>query len=551
MRIGKRPLSRNHIRQTEGPTQGMDTYFANNHAEKKEPQKNVYIIKETNEQKLRPQNQVRMKSTKSRMDSKPRPPNPMQPSHNAHPIQSMSKNQIGMNKIKTGGLGGNTGSKGGIKLGNLQHRKDQQMYENVWDSPADTKQKENSHFKNNRYDLYASEDKSFAEGMKSREALQPDNKPRSKRVTDLKPKNFLQLDPKNLRLAEKSLHEQSPPKGAPSEEKKKRESHEEENNKFRIRKKQSEQPGPCEEPQGETGGESQKRYRPVQRGNERGTGTWQMAPREAEEAVRVETEFRGCEETEAVFLELFKGYVGLVDQPALVRSQESCPVALGATFLNPTFLRVWEKQRVRGKTVLSAELRGVAIYQLDNNYLKARRMRIVHISSVEFADFQDYLCQIIQHIFNSDDCTEIHCHFQHIKEEDKLNMFPPLKDITKAAGMKWKMMNNYEDGSRWTIFEAKRNFDKYPLKRPAANQDPVKQISMALISDYELSNCRDLLNSERQFRGNDPLSQRLTTATSCNSRPFLSTPIMGCSRSTKQSCGNWANWAISSRPQER
>jgi hypothetical protein len=506
MRIGKRPLSRNHVRQGENQMQGMDNYFVNNQPEKKEPPKNVYIIKETNEQRLRPQNQVRMKSTKSRMDSKPKQPTNLMPGHAAHPIQMIPKPGVGANKMKAGGLAMAGGGKGCIKLGNLQHRKDQQMYENVWESPVEAKQKENSHFKNNRYDLYASEDKSFAEGMRSREVLQPDNKPKNKRVTELKGKNFLQLDPKNLRLHEKSFHEQSPPKGMHSEDKKKKESHEEENNKFRIRKKQNEPQGQSDEHQGENIGESQKRYRAVNRNNERGILGRNTGPREAEEEIKEETEFRVYEDTDVAFLEQFKVYIGQIDQPAVAKSQESRASGLADTFLNPTYLRVWEKQRTRGKTVLSSELRGVVIYQLDNNYLKARRMRIIHISSLEFADFQDYLAQAIQHIFNSDDCTEVHCQFQHIKEEDKLNMFPPFKDITKAAGMKWKMMNNYEDGSRWTIFEAKRNLEKFPLKRAAANHDPIKQISMALISDNELANCRDLLNSERQFRGNKLMS---------------------------------------------
>lgn len=166
----------------------------------------------------------------------------------------------------------------------------------------------------------------------------------------------------------------------------------------------------------------------------------------------------------------------------------------------PTWCRVWITKEFKSDVLASSTIKGVLVYQLDINHYKTRKIRILHLSCIDFYDYTGYLKQAVDHIFTNDSCTEIQLTYKHITEDGKLVLPPELKDVAKEAGFKWRTLINEGVNSRLTLFEVVRKKDIYG-EVTGLCLEPVKQTSFALISQLELNNPTDFSNSERQFQG--------------------------------------------------
>jgi hypothetical protein len=187
----------------------------------------------------------------------------------------------------------------------------------------------------------------------------------------------------------------------------------------------------------------------------------------------------------------------------LISCQEVEVEKLRQSFDLPTWACAWVKKKYVGDKLTDTLLDGLLIYQLDISHFKSRRLKITHISCTNYEkNFESYLKEAVRHIFTTDSCTEIFLEFKHIKDsEDKLYLPPDIKEATKVAGFKWRMMITSEHGTRMVVFEAKRG-EQYenPLKEVCL--EAVKQIGYSIVSNKEVETMRDLLSSERHFRGN-------------------------------------------------
>lgn len=209
--------------------------------------------------------------------------------------------------------------------------------------------------------------------------------------------------------------------------------------------------------------------------------------------------FEGCEEE---LLTKIKSHLTNLSNPRLMHSQNCSEDYLKQCFCQPTWVRVWRSKKLMGQRQLDQQIIGMVIYQLDSSHFKTRRLLITHFSVQNYDHFEQYLKEAIDHIFRNDACTEIHMQFSYVMEDGKMVIYPELKDSVKKAGMKWRMVVNSADGSRICVFEAKRNTDMHPYAlHEAACHEPLKQISFAMMSQCAILNERDMLRSDRMFRG--------------------------------------------------
>jgi hypothetical protein len=238
-----------------------------------------------------------------------------------------------------------------------------------------------------------------------------------------------------------------------------------------------------------------------------------MVPRTVEEIKEVDshpvvnelpieqTTFESFENDEEDLLAEIKSLLTNVSHPCLVQSQDCSEAHLKEVFNQPTWAKVWRRKKLLGAKVLEDQIVGIILYQLDTSHFKSRRVIISHISLQDFREFDSYLKEAVAYIFNTDSCTEIFVQFKHMLEDGKLALAIELKEGVKNAGFRWRMLTNNSDGSRQTVFEAKRNIQVYPLTRESeVCHEPIKQSSFCLLSERPVSNDRQLLRSERQFR---------------------------------------------------
>ena len=221
----------------------------------------------------------------------------------------------------------------------------------------------------------------------------------------------------------------------------------------------------------------------------------------SKDPLREEDVFEPYKQTEVEFLTDFQTYLPSIKNEKLKNCTMSSIQEMNASFFQPTWVRVWRKNRFAGKHLLESQLTGVLVYQLDNSHFKSRRILITHLSTSAFEQFEKALQQTVQHIFTTDSCTEIFIQFKHIMEEDKLVLPNELKEATKAAGFRWRMMANSANGTRLTVFEAKRNTELYPLPKDVLCHEPIKQSAISVLANLDVDDERNLLRSERQHRG--------------------------------------------------
>jgi hypothetical protein len=225
--------------------------------------------------------------------------------------------------------------------------------------------------------------------------------------------------------------------------------------------------------------------------------------------------FETFEQGEEELLTELKSLLTNLSNPLLKDTQSCSEDHLKRCFNQPTWARVWKQNKYMGAKVVEENIIGILIYQLDTNHFKTRRMLITHFSVQNFDSLDKYLREGIDYIFNNDSCSEIHFHFNHIREEDKLVFPAELKEALKKGGMKWRMVVNNQDGSRQTVFDAKRNPQIHnEAKDSAVCHEPIKQISFTLLTDCQIANLRDLMQSERQFRGSENSFKCLMTGPS-------------------------------------
>lgn len=221
----------------------------------------------------------------------------------------------------------------------------------------------------------------------------------------------------------------------------------------------------------------------------------------SKEPVREEEVFEAFSSTQDEFMRDFEAYLPRIKSDKLRRCTLSNRDEMEASFFQPTWVRMWSKKKVCGKHVLESQTQGFLVYQLDNSHFKSRRMLISHLSTESFEDFEKALQQTVKHIFSADTCTEIFIQFKHIMEEDKLVLPNELKEACKTAGFRWRMMVNSANGTRLTVFEAKRNNELYPLPKDLLCHEPIKQSAVSVLSNLQVQDERSLLSSERQHRG--------------------------------------------------
>jgi hypothetical protein len=215
-----------------------------------------------------------------------------------------------------------------------------------------------------------------------------------------------------------------------------------------------------------------------------------------------QTVFESYEGDEEDLLTELKSLLTNLTNSSLMKSQDCSEAHLKETFHQPTWAKVWKRKKLLGSRVIEDQAVGIILYQLDTSHFKSRRVIITHFSVQDFSNFEGYLREAVSYIFSTDSCTEIFLEFKHMLEEDKLVLANELKEGVKSVGFKWRMLVNNTDGSRHTIFETKRNLQTYPLPRQAEIcHEPVKQLSFCLLSERPVENDRELLRSERQFRG--------------------------------------------------
>lgn len=215
---------------------------------------------------------------------------------------------------------------------------------------------------------------------------------------------------------------------------------------------------------------------------------------------KIEFDFFEADE-EQVLTEL-KSHLTNLSNPQVKLSQNVSEEHLKICFCQPTWVRVWRQKKFMGQRLLEEKIIGILIYQLDSSHFKSRRLLITHYSVQDFAYFDQYLREAVDHIFQTDHCTEIHMQFNYVMDEGKLVIFPELKESVKKAGLKWRMVMNNMDGSRVCVFEAKRNPQVHgEVKADAVCHEPLKQLSFALLSECPILNERGLLRSDRMFRG--------------------------------------------------
>ena len=219
------------------------------------------------------------------------------------------------------------------------------------------------------------------------------------------------------------------------------------------------------------------------------------------DAVREEVIFEAFDGNDEELLKAHRDYLPRIINKNHILCQHIEPEELKTSFSKSTWVMVWKKKRYSRDSYLDSSTIGLLIYQLDLGHFKSRRMNITHISSIEYDNhFNKYLAEAVNHIFTTDQCAEIHLQFKHIRDhEDKLNLPVELKESAKTAGFRWRMMVNSADGTRLTVFEAKRG-PQYSIPDTSICTEPIKQLGLVVMSDKEVEQTRSLLSSERQFR---------------------------------------------------
>lgn len=212
--------------------------------------------------------------------------------------------------------------------------------------------------------------------------------------------------------------------------------------------------------------------------------------------------FESFDQDEEFLLTEIKSLLTNISNSCLLNCQDCSEDHLKETFNQPTWAKVWKRRKLLGQKLLEEQIVGIIIYQLDTSHFKSRRIVISHFSMQDFGQFDAYLKEAVSYIFSTDSCTEIFIQFKHIIEEEKLVLPVELKEGVKSVGFRWRMLVNNADGSRQTVFEAKRNVQTHPLPRETeVCHEPIKQLSFCLLSERAATNDRQLLKSERQFRG--------------------------------------------------
>eukprot|EP01017_Pseudomicrothorax_dubius_P007849 TRINITY_DN12508_c0_g1_i1.p1 TRINITY_DN12508_c0_g1~~TRINITY_DN12508_c0_g1_i1.p1 ORF type:complete len:464 (+),score=110.55 TRINITY_DN12508_c0_g1_i1:61-1392(+) len=104
---------------------------------------------------------------------------------------------------------------------------------------------------------------------------------------------------------------------------------------------------------------------------------------------------------------------------------------------------------------------GLALLQIDKEYFAARRMVILHLSTLNPDHFETFTRALIAQIFEKDPCDEVVLYLYHKEnEEGKLAAVPRFKDLFTAVGFKWKFLtNDASTGKRYTILALRRPAD--------------------------------------------------------------------------------------------
>mmetsp|Transcript_41560 Transcript_41560/g.36925 ORF Transcript_41560/g.36925 Transcript_41560/m.36925 type:complete len:118 (+) Transcript_41560:612-965(+) len=82
---------------------------------------------------------------------------------------------------------------------------------------------------------------------------------------------------------------------------------------------------------------------------------------------------------------------------------------------------------------------GFAVANIDNGYFAARRLVILHYSSLDREHFGPNLDDFVKYLWENIDCDEIKISLYHM-EDDQDNIGPDkeLQDMIKKRGFRWK-----------------------------------------------------------------------------------------------------------------
>lgn len=120
--------------------------------------------------------------------------------------------------------------------------------------------------------------------------------------------------------------------------------------------------------------------------------------------------------------------------------------------------------RKRGGSVASTtnKTQGLAIIGITET-----KATILHLSTVSLDDFNEACKILCAYLTNNSRVTEVLINLKHFVDAadpagPKLKINDEFKNRLKDIGFRWRSLNNYEDGSRYTLFSYKPSEKNQP-----------------------------------------------------------------------------------------
>jgi hypothetical protein len=143
---------------------------------------------------------------------------------------------------------------------------------------------------------------------------------------------------------------------------------------------------------------------------------------------------------------------------------------------------------------------GLAIYYVDVNNYKSRRVVIKFLSVTAGENLETWIGLATDYIFSNDTCQEIFTNLYHHLDitTKKLVCDKPTSLLFKNKGYKWKqLVNDALAGKRSTVFFLPRDKEKYPVSEECL--ELIKFTSAGIFSDYEANDSVWICKSPRDF----------------------------------------------------